>query len=77
MIGLYKDPKGENVLVHHSSSGDALASIGGRGTRQQLTRIVDSQSTEDSLRKRIKDLEGIISRYSVSFYSSLHIILPT
>lgn len=61
MIGLYKDPKGENVFSD-THTGD-VASVGKVGSLQ-LQRGTAS-GTEDTLRKRIRELESILSTYQV------------
>lgn len=70
MIGLYKDPKGENVFAQ-SNSGDAVdLSFGTRLSAQQQRQ---SQPTnEDALRRRIKQLESILSTYSVCYRCMNH-----
>ena len=61
MIGLYKDPKGENVFSDTHTGDVASAGIVGSLQLQRGTAF----GTEDTLRKRIKELEGILSTYQV------------
>ena len=60
MIGLYKDPKGENVFSD-THTGD-ITSAGIVGSLQRGTTAF---GTEDTLRKRIRELEGVLSSYQV------------
>ena len=70
MVELYKDPKGENVFVR-TNTGEEL-SLGNRGTVQPQKELQLGSSTEDTLRRRIKQLEDILSSYSVRFqYDSI------
>ena len=62
MIGLYKDPKGENVFTGIHIGDVASAGIVGS---LQLQRGAATFSTEDTLRKRIRELESILSTYQV------------
>jgi hypothetical protein len=62
MIGLYRDPKGENVFSD-THTGD-LASAGIVGSLQ-LQRGTAAFGTEDTLRKRIRELESVLSTYQV------------
>lgn len=64
MVGLYKDPEGQNVLRNSQSRDIPMASLGIKGTSQQQ-KSESNLSTEDTLRRRIMELETIVSRYSV------------
>ena len=66
MIELYKDPEGENVFVQTHSGGEEM-SLGNRGTLQSQKDVQLSSNTEDTLRRRIKQLEDILSTYTVCF----------
>ena len=57
MIGLYKDPKVENILAQ-SNSGDPLSISTLRGTTQQQKQ--SQLSNEDALRRRVKQLEDML-----------------
>ena len=61
MIGLYKDPKGENVFSDTHTGDVASAGIVGSLQLQRGTVF----GTEDTLRKRIRELESILSTYQV------------
>lgn len=64
MVGLYRDPKGEKVFSDFHTS-DALQSVGVPGSIQLQKGTVFG--TEDTLRKRVKELEHILStQYNVS-----------
>ena len=63
MIGLYKDPKGENVFSG-THTGD-VASAGIVGSLQQQRGAAAAFGTEDTLRQRIRELESILSTYQV------------
>ena len=66
MIELYKDPEGENVFAQTYSGGEEM-SLGNRGTIQPQKEAQLGSSTEDTLRRRIKQLEDILSTYTVRF----------
>ena len=61
MIGLYKDPKGENVFSDTHTGDVASAGVAGSIQLQRGS----SFGTEDTLRKRIRELESILSTYQV------------
>ena len=66
MIALYKDPKGENVFSDSATRDIDLGSLPAQQQRElQL-------STEDTLRRRIRQLENLISTYTVCYYIILH-----
>ena len=62
MIALYKDPKGENVFSDSATRDIDLGSLPAQQQRElQL-------GTEDTLRRRIRQLENLISTYTVRYY---------
>ena len=66
MIALYKDPKGENVFGDSATHDVGLGSLPAQQQRElQL-------STEDTLRRRIKQLENLLSTYTVRYYIIPH-----
>ena len=65
MIGLYKDPKGEKVFAQSNSEDVIELSLGTRLNAQK--QKLSQPSNEDTLRRRIKELESILSNYSVSY----------
>ena len=65
MIGLHKDPKGENVFSN-AATRDVGSLVNVRSTPAQQQQQQELQlSTEDTLRKRIKQLENLLSMYTV------------
>ena len=65
MIGLYKDPKGENVFSNAATRDvGSLVNLGSTPAQQQRELQL---STEDTLRRRIKQLENLLSTYTVCF----------
>lgn len=66
MIALYKDPKGENVF---SDSATRDIDLGSSPAQQQRELQL---STEDTLRRRIRQLENLISTYTVCYYIIPH-----
>ena len=66
MIALYKDPKGENVF---SDSATCDIGLGSLPVQQQRELQL---STEDTLRRRIKQLENLLSTYTVCYYIIPH-----
>jgi hypothetical protein len=63
MIGLYRDPKGENVFSNSASRDvGSLLNVGSLPAQQQRELQL---STEDTLRRRIKQLENLLSTYTV------------
>ena len=74
MLSLYKDPDGEGVFSAHDDPGQVTIAHGIQGgpPAQQS----DLQEENDSLRKRVKQLEDAISEYQVTlFFSTLTIML--
>lgn len=74
MVGLYKDPLGENVFSksdHDFPTGDILSAGVVAPGSIQLQRCV-AFGTEDTLKRRIKELERIVSTYQVTY---LHVPL--
>ena len=60
MIGLYKDPKGESVFSDfHTNDGGIAGSV-------QLNRGTVAFGTEETLRKKIIELESVLCTYKVS-----------
>ena len=64
MIWLYKDPEGENVFSNSAGTRDvgSLLNVGSLPAQQQQEL---QHSTEDSLRRRIRQLENMLSTYTV------------
>ena len=56
MVGLYKDPKGESVFSDFHTND-----VGSRGAAAQF-------STEETLRKKIIELETVLCTYQVIRY---------
>ena len=60
MVGLYKDPKGESVFSDfHTKDGGIAGSV-------QLNRPTTAFGTEETLRKKIIELENVLCTYKVS-----------
>ena len=64
MIGLYKDPMGENVFSDFHAPTNEIFSAGVSGS-VHLQRM-SAFGTEDTLKKRIKELEHVLSTYQVA-----------
>ena len=67
MIGLHKDPKGENVFINSASRDvGSLLNVGSSPAQQQQQQQQRELqlSTEDTLRRRIKQLENLLSTYT-------------
>ena len=71
MVELRKDPDGERVFAHSHSQGEEV-SLGNRGTIPLQKEMQLSTSTENTLRQRIKQLEDILSSYSVRIHACMH-----
>ena len=63
MLSLYKDPDGEGVFSAHDDPGQITTVHVAGGPPAQRS---DLQEENDSLRKRIKQLEDAISEYQVN-----------
>ena len=68
MIALYKDPKGENVFSDSATRDVGLGSLPALAQQQRELQL----STEDTLRRRIKQLENLLSTYTVRYYIIPH-----
>ena len=68
MLSLYKDPDGEGVFSAHDDPGQITTVHVAGGPPAQRS---DLQEENDSLRKRIKQLEDAISEYQVNHTSTL------
>ena len=67
MLSLYKDPDGEGVFSARDDPGQVTTVHGiQRGPPAQKS---DLQEENDSLRKRVKQLEDAISEYQVRIFS--------
>ena len=64
MLGVYKDPEGESVFNKTTSGGGAHIS-----SSQMNTNVVADRNTIDTLRKRVRELEGIVNTKKVNGYT--------
>ena len=72
MLSLYKDPDGEGVFSAHDDPGKiTTVHVPGGPPAQQS----DLQVENDSLRKRVKQLEDAISEYQVNHTSTLQLLI--
>lgn len=71
MLSLYKDPDGEGVFSAHDDPGQVTTVhvVGGPPAQQS-----ELQKENDNLRKRVKELEDVISEYQVNVYLGIVLV---
>ena len=68
MVRLYRDPEGENVFTAHDEAMQVTGALGGAPQAHSQVGENDIESSQVHLKKKIENLEEIVTEYKVSFY---------